>query len=145
MNDAEKEALAANLREGLASAAQLASATEELTEVLEQVEDTLAELRLGVRASVPLTPDRVLSFERQSRMWRLVITGPGYETLLINASREVRMLAASRLNLLVAAMANEAAKMITEVRQAKGEAQEYLAALRAFITQHVKKEPRDGE
>jgi hypothetical protein len=95
-------------------APQLGSATDELNAALTRAEKAIASLRLGVTASVTLSEQReedapytrleCLTFGKDGAHWRLLIER-GIEdepetwtsTPLVNASREVRVLAADRL------------------------------------------------
>lgn len=136
MSPAEHEALVESLQRGVNAARQLSALTDELTEELAQIERAFSELRLGVCAQVQLTEELSLAFEREGKMWRLTVRSTGGSQLLINASRGVRIQAASKLNDLLAALATEAEVKTEEVRLAKNDTSAYLASVREFITRH---------
>jgi hypothetical protein len=78
--------------------------TEDLNLELQRVELALANLRLGVSASValyPESPGRLLKFGKGGDKWRLiVIDGDGPDanrTVLLNCARETRLHVPSRL------------------------------------------------
>lgn len=80
--------------------APLDLATDRLNEALREAEDALAELGLGVTASVSLEGDRSLHFKKHGNEWGLMVAKRGDEanpTLLLSASRRTRLEAAGRL------------------------------------------------
>lgn len=80
--------------------ASLDLATERLNDALREAEDALAELGLGVAASVPLEGDRFLHFKKHGNDWVLVVVKRSDEAcpaLLLSTSRRTRLEAAGRL------------------------------------------------
>jgi hypothetical protein len=84
------------------------AAMDELNNVWMSVEAYFCDLNLGVSAEVPLAVGdrRVLRFSREKDEWVLSIleTGSTYWSPILNASREVRVLAASRVSALEEAL-----------------------------------------
>lgn len=131
MTDLEKR-----LAEGVAAARTLSYETDRLTEELAQVERALDELKLGVSARVPISNDRHLCFEKEGKIWRLLIRTGDKTLLLINASRGLRLEAVGHLNALVLAMVDESERQVGEVRAAHDRTTDYLAKLREFINRN---------
>jgi hypothetical protein len=143
--------LSAALARGVNAAASLNTATDSLTETLGQVERALVELHLGVGASVtlrsevidlsdenrpPVFAETLLRFGKTGKRWTLTLveTLDGmpedeHETPLVNASREDRILAVTKLPELVEALVLRAEERLAEVNAQREKAQEVLAAL----------------
>lgn len=101
----------------------LMAETESLNEQLAQAEVKLESLNLGVFASVPLKSDAgamVLSFKKKQGAWGLYVTLPnGDEQGLAHASRWTRILAAHALEDLRAALVEQVAIDLSNVRTAR--------------------------
>ena len=110
---------------------KLGAVTDALNDSLLRAEKTLAGLKLGVTASVLIAREELngstdwcqyLRFGKHSDQWRLLVeSGPEdfpedfSTTILVNASRETRLLAARRLPDLLQAMVQAADAQIEEV------------------------------
>lgn len=134
--------LTARLLQGLQAARELHTLTDQLTEELQWVEVAFKDLRLGVSASVPLTEELTLHFEKEGKTWRLTVKSATGSQLLVNASRASRVLAVGKLNALLGALIEEAIQKADTVRAACESAKAYHVELRAFVQAHG---PKDGE
>lgn len=142
--------LSAALARGVDAAASLNTATDSLTETLGQIERALVELHLGVEASVELRREHIdvgndhggtiseethLRFGKSGKRWTLSLMSSHdlmnewHETPLVNASREDRLLAVTKLPELVEALVLRAEERLAEVNAQREKAQEVLAAL----------------
>lgn len=142
--------LLAALARGVDAAASLNTATDSLTETLGQVERALVELHLGVEASVELRRETIevedgklpdlheethLRFGKSGKRWSLSlmssddVTDHWHETPLVNASREDRLLAVTKLPELVEALVLRAEERLAEVTAQREKAREVLDAL----------------
>jgi hypothetical protein len=152
MTKEKTEGLSELLERGQKAAQRLAPATDKLTETIAQIERALTEQRFGSSASIELSSDTeydddtgypiymefaALAFRKEGKTWRLMIdSGIAGEpdtwtsSPLINASRELRMLAVDRLPGLVAALVDDAEKRITEVEAKQATADALLATLK---------------
>ena len=112
--------LKAKLHDGLKARDQLAAVTDELTAELQAIETGVAQLKLGVSASVELNgegqyrshlPTRLLHFKKCGDKWRFAVTylGGGGEVLLVNASRRLRLEAVEVLPELITLLMTNAA------------------------------------
>lgn len=117
--------LSARLEEAKNGAAELARATEELTTKLQDVEEIICGMNLGVSASVViyLTPPSLvptsLSFRKDGHEWGLFIESDDStrsRVKLRSASRKMRVLAASSLLALVEALIAKVAEETTDVQ-----------------------------
>ena len=142
--------LSAALARGVDAAASLNTATDSLTETLGQVERALVELHLGVEASVelrredidvgedhggPIVEETRLRFGKSGKRWTLSVMrshelmDDWHETPLVNASREDRLLAVTKLPELVEALVLRAEERLAEVTAQREKAREVLDAL----------------
>lgn len=134
--------LTARLLQGLQAAKDLHTLTDQLTEELQGVEVAFKDLRLGVSASVPLTEELTLHFEKDGKTWRFTVKSATGSQFLVNASRAARVLAVGKLNALLEVLVEEAIQKADAVRKACEEAKAYHVELRAFVQAHG---PKDGE
>lgn len=134
--------LAARLLQGLQAAKELHTLTDQLSEELQRVEVAFKDLRLGVSASVPLTEELTLHFEKEGKTWRFTVKSATGSQPLINASRASRVLAVGKLNALLEVLVEEAIQKADAVRVACEEAKAYHVELQAFVQAHG---PKDGE
>lgn len=129
---------------------RLAPATSKLTETIAQIERSLAEQRFGVEGRVPLREHELradddscvgtwvecLAFKKVDKAWRLVIEAgldddpeSWHDTLLVNASRELRLAAVLLLPALVEELADNVEKTVAEVEAKQVLADRVLASL----------------
>ena len=151
MSEEKTQGLSKILERGQRAAQRLAPATDKLTETIAQSERSLSEQRLGSRGSVLLSSQDILdddenyrgteitnlAFRKVGKVWRLMIdSGPNDEPEhwssipLINASRELRVLAVDRLPELVEELVADAEKRIAEVEAKQATADALLATLK---------------
>jgi hypothetical protein len=131
----DNEAFAAAVARGRAAAENLNASTERLNEALLRAEAAIADLHLGVSASVFLRAGEMLRFQKDGKVWRLFVE-MGDDTdrhlhLLVHASREVRVLAAARLPMLVEKMVSEVEETAKLVETAAAESSEFVEVLKA--------------
>lgn len=114
------------LEEALARAPTLANqlddATDGLNDMLSAVEAHLIVLHLGVRASVSIDTGVELEFGKYDKKWLLAISWPRSSSgaaPLTSTSRELRLLAASKLPELIVALVAEAKRQNDLVREAR--------------------------
>jgi hypothetical protein len=120
-------------------ATKLGALTDDLNEQLTQAEKVLKDFRLGVRASIQLRIDDdgrhdYLVFGKYDSAWHLIYESD-YEgkedslrsSLLVNASREVRLLAAGNLEVLLAAMLDVAEESIEDGAAAVDQVRNFIA------------------
>lgn len=150
MSREKTQGLSEILERGQKAAQRLAPATDKLTETIAQIERSLTEQRLASRGSVMLSSEDVeddegnhrctyvtcLAFRKEGKVWRLMIDSGSDEDPevwksipLINASRELRMLAVDRLPELVERLVDNAEKRIAEVGAKQVTADALLATL----------------
>lgn len=141
------------LARGVRAAETLGAETDALTETLAQIERALDEMRLGVSAFVTLrteedevdhptihsvTTTTALSFVKEGKRWMLAIAtthdldDEWRFAPLVNASRELRLLAVEKLPELIEALMTEAERRFEEVRQGHEKARAILDALVAM-------------
>jgi len=151
MSEEKPQGLSRILERGHKAAQRLVPATDKLTETIAQIERSLSEQRLGSRASVLLSSQDILdddenyrgteitnlAFRKVGKVWRLMIdSGPDdapehWSSIpLINASRELRVLAVDRLPELVEELVADAEKRIAEVEAKQATADALLATLK---------------
>lgn len=126
--------LANKLREALRDTEGLATATDELTEEIALLEREVSELRLGVSESIEIgneNPPRHLWFRKEGKTWRFVVVNGTNSILLINASRELRLLAVDLLPSLIAKMVESSRARVTEVRDKTQIVRAFRASLKA--------------
>lgn len=125
-----KKSTASALAEALSRArvlsAEMSSATDELNASLGEVEKAIADLKLGVTTQVLMKDDfpwsAHLSFGKEQQVWRLLyLTGvegdDGWKTtLLVNASRAVRLDAVDFLAPLVDQLVKTASSEVENIR-----------------------------
>lgn len=140
---------AKKLAESLARAREAASMLEEETEgvnaVIARAESMLADLRMGVTASVKLWDEdsdgefTYLGFGKVDKQWRLTIE-TGYDpsevevSPLANASREARLAAIELLPELVDALIKQTEHEVVEVAKTKAKGDAFLDDLGAALT-----------
>jgi hypothetical protein len=106
-------------------AAKLGAVADDLNERLIQAEKVLKDFRLGVRASIKLRSqdgqNDYLAFGKQGNSWHLIYEfdfegkeDESHSALLVNSSREIRVLAADNLEVLLAAMLEVAEEQIEQ-------------------------------
>ncbi len=136
-------ALAEALSRARALSAEMNSATDQLNRALYEAEKAIADLKLGVTASVNVVSDpesawyEVLSFGKVNQTWRLMWE-TGYAdsedspevTPLVNASRATRLSAVDSLPALVEALIRTASEEVETVRAKAKAAQELTAQLK---------------
>ncbi len=87
-------------------------ATSRLNETITEVEQWLASRNLGVYASIKLDAELELSFEKDGKLWRLLLsTDGGDASPLVNSTRRIRMLALQHIPELLRALERESADM----------------------------------
>lgn len=90
----------------------LSGLADKLNEVLARAEKAIADLGLGVTASVPLlgSVGKSLAFGKESSGWKLlVVSNDGSSSIpLLNSSRKLRLESVDRIPDLVKALYNEA-------------------------------------
>jgi hypothetical protein len=124
-------------------AAQLGPATDRLNTLIQAVETAIAELQLGVRASVRMNPgdhewNEFLTFGKFGSVWQLLIeAGPDEDdpehwstTPLCNASRELRLQAVDLISELIENLVKEAASQVTAVQAKATQVENILAELK---------------
>lgn len=132
------EQLIANLRTGLEAARKLSGATDALTETLAQIERTLSEMRFGVEASAPMDQGERLAFRKEGKTWRLLVEdASGVPNLLINSSRDHRLIAVSYLPDLFTALAEAAAHKTEGICHINLNAESLLAMLRTTLKEQT--------
>jgi len=132
------EQMIANLRTGLEAARKLSGATDALTETLAQIERTLSEMRFGVEASTPMDQGERLAFRKEGKVWRLLIEDEHQQgNLLINSSRDHRLIAVSYLPSLFTALAQAAAYKTEGVCHINLNAESLLATLRTLLKEQA--------
>lgn len=132
------EQMIANLRTGLEAARKLSGATDALTETLAQIERTLSEMRFGVEASTPMDQGERLAFRKEGKVWRLLIEDEHQQgNLLINSSRDHRLISVSYLPDLFAALAQAAAHKTEGVCHINLNAESLLATLRTILKEQT--------
>jgi hypothetical protein len=112
--------LASKLHEALRDSEGLATATDELTEEIALLEREVSELRLGVSESV-LIGDDVSSrcplwFRKEGKTWRFVVVNGANAIPLINASRELRLIAVDFLPELITKLVESSRSRVAHVR-----------------------------
>jgi len=149
MNESEQKLFDALVRARLA-ADRLGPATDQVTETIAKIERALEEARFGVSGSIGLRSEAwemddetrssevQLAFRKEGKRWMLMIDSQNpyddehwQSTPLVNASRELRVLAVQKLPDLVDALANAAEARLAEVTDAQRRADDLLAALAA--------------
>jgi prefoldin subunit 5 len=141
-----KKASPPALAEGLARVRSLAdemnSATDELNNSFREIESIIANLNLGVTASVQIDGDEFstwvacLSFAKEQQAWRLLYeSGEDEESWkavpLVNASRAVRLMAVDHLEELVQELIKTAANEVEKVRAKTQTVKDLSATLQA--------------
>lgn len=115
---------------------ELDRVTDELNESIVQTERAIADLKIGVRASVYLddNPNAIkLIFGKHEGGWRILIEDKsGGETPLIKCNREVRVNAASRITDLLKSIVERAENELEAVREANEDVKRILVQLRAI-------------
>ncbi len=150
MTDERVSELSEALARGRKAAERLGSATDQLTETIAKIERALEDLHFGVNASIELAEGRYeededdpifeptlrLSFRKTAKRWTLMVataTDPSDDewtvSPLVNASREVRLLAVEKLPELIDAMVKEAEWRLKEVETAQQRADAVLGTL----------------
>jgi hypothetical protein len=134
-------ALAEALERANAIRPMLSAATDELNKAIEEAEQTIAALQLGVRASVNLYSDeggtgwyQDLVFGKEAKSWRLLVeTGDASErseiTPLVNASREIRLDAVERFPALVSRLFQVAEEEIHRVQERTATARKFTQSI----------------
>lgn len=155
MTDERASALSEALARGRKAADQLGSATDQLTETIARIERALEDLRFGVPASIEILSEHYaddgiefeelahLAFRKEGKRWALFIdsaTSPCSEeewtsTPLVNASRELRLLAVEKMPTLIDAMVEASEKRLAAVSEGQKRADALLAALTAQASQ----------
>lgn len=117
----------------------LANESDQLNADIEAVEHALSRLKLGVRAEQVMVSDdegwaRSLVYGKDGKTWRLLLqSGTGDEddevVALINASRELRLRALEFLPALLEKLLAAADNELQRVRQTRGIAREFAAAI----------------
>lgn len=142
---APADPLRASLQRARRVAPELASATDAVNVALEQVEQALAALHLGVTAAVDLYDGRdpvdgwmrFLRYGKDGSAWRLLLeSGPDggdaedwSQSPLLNASKEVRLQAVERLPALVDALVDVAEDQVGRFRAAAAKAHALAATI----------------
>ena len=111
------------------------TATAALNARLEEAEDALAELSLGVAAEVAIDEDLTLGFGRvrDQKLWRLYVRrDDGERTLMRDCSRFVRTLAAARLDALLEELLKEVRFQTADIAQSAERAREFAESVRAL-------------
>lgn len=151
MTTEEAKRLSEALARAQKAAGNLKPATDQLTEKLAKIERALTDLRLGVTASIELKSEDVeddggrhygtevtaLAFRREGKTWKLMIESGMTEDEhwhsipLLNASRELRLLAIDRMHVLVERLAEQTEAQVQEVELHRAKADALLAQLQA--------------
>lgn len=111
--------LASKLREALRDSEGLATATDELTEEIALLEREVSELRLGVSESVligEVGSQYPLWFRKEGKTWRFVVVNGANAIPLINASRELRLIAVDFLPELITKLVESSRSRVAHVR-----------------------------
>jgi hypothetical protein len=124
---------------------EIAAATDALNASLRKAEQSLTELNLGVTASVSLYPmdegpadwEQYIRFGKDATGWRLILeSGPAggdpdewSESPLLNASKEVRLQAVSRLPALLEKLVETAEEHLGALRTRANEANVFASTV----------------
>lgn len=111
--------LASKIQDALRDSGGLATATDELTEEIALLEREVSELRLGVSESVLIGDEGSrypLWFRKEGKTWRFVLVNGNNTTLLVNASREARLMAVDHLPELIAKLAESSRSRVARVQ-----------------------------
>jgi hypothetical protein len=142
MSKKTSSALPGALARARSLASEMGAVTDELNRSIAEAEKAIAELKLGVTASVTIESDeneatgvswwRDLSFGKEKQVWRLLLeTSVDGEmedsSPLVNASRAIRLQAVDRFPELVEKLIETAGKEVEQVK-AKTEAVNNLIA-----------------
>jgi hypothetical protein len=111
---------------------ELGEAANRLNEAIGLAEEAFVALRLGVTASVPLSPDggQRLRFGKRAGGWQLLVESPEGESRLIHTSRETRVLAVGRLDGLFDALVEVAHSDLAATEAAVANARMFAESLR---------------
>lgn len=113
----------------------LHAATDQLNRSLTALERALAELRLGVAASVEMAKSKRLAFAKDNDVWRLMVVTAvtdateEYEPLL-NAPRSIRLAAVQLLPALVLAMTESVVEETKRVKQRTDDVERLIERLK---------------
>ena len=143
------EFVAAQLEQIKELRAELVGATDAYNESLLRAEAAFKALNLGVTAVVELEPNesdrsgwsQLIRFGKHGHEWRLLLeSGPegGEEeewsiSPLVNASKEIRLLAANRLPDLLGALMTRAREEVEEIRTQDSKINELVTALQGGV------------
>lgn len=112
--------LANKLRGAIPDRETLATVTDGLTEEIALLEREVSELRLGVSESIPLGnkgPPLHLWFRKEGKVWRFMVVGETVNAIpLINASRELRLIAVDHLPELIAKLVDSSRSRVAVVQ-----------------------------
>ncbi|MCA0380510.1 MAG: hypothetical protein LCH36_13955 [Actinobacteria bacterium] len=146
------------LERGQRATERLGPATDELTEILAQIERTLAARKLGIERRVVLeegrvedtddgplyTPTTFLAFRKDGKTWRFMIQrgidndpDSWSSAPLINASREDRLMSVDHLPDLIEALVRGAEEEIAKVETKRSAAKGILEILKRSSGSHA--------
>lgn len=114
-------------------AQQLNEGIDHLTDLLADAEESFVKLQLGVHAEVMLNEANTLTFKKVGKVWGLFVLDESgrLKVPLVSGSREVRVLAATKLEALLHALTDEADRQLRAIQEGIVKCEEILAAFKA--------------
>lgn len=102
-----------------------------LNDALDDAEEAIADLHLGVSAEVPLG-DKLLRFGKDGNEWCLSVVFDGHSCHLLKAPLLVRSAAAEQLGALLDALQAKQGEVASQIEQATLRANNFTHAVRAM-------------